>query len=73
MVDNKISEVSVLALPSLQRSFEDGTNASQYAMGAVLMQEGRPIEYHSEMFSWVVQNYPTYDKKFYALYQAIKR
>ena len=58
----KISKMPVLALPDLQRPFEIETDASDYAMGAVLMQHGKPICYHSETFNSEVVNYPTYDK-----------
>jgi hypothetical protein len=63
----------MLTLPNLQNPFEVETDASGYAMGAVLMQGGRPICYHSEVFHGVVLNYPTYDKDLYALVQAIKK
>lgn len=45
---------------------------SGYAMGTVLMQGGRPISYHSEVFHGVVINYPTDDKELYAMVQAMK-
>uniref|UniRef100_A0A2N9EMT0 RNA-directed DNA polymerase n=1 Tax=Fagus sylvatica TaxID=28930 RepID=A0A2N9EMT0_FAGSY len=38
-------------------------------IGAVLMQEGRPIAYFSEKLSGAALNYPTYDKELYALGQ----
>ena len=41
-------------------------------MGAVLMQQKKPICYHSEKFSQAVINYPTYDKELYALAQSVK-
>ena len=44
----KISTSPVLALPYLRQSFEIQTDASDYAMGAVLMQHGKPIRFHSE-------------------------
>lgn len=72
LLKRKISEAPVLALPSLQRPFEVETDASTYAMGAVLLQDGKPVEYYSELFTGSIRNYPTYDKEFYALYQAIK-
>ena len=50
----KISTAPVLALPDLQRPFEIQTDASDYAMGAVLTQHGKPICYHSEAFNSVV-------------------
>jgi len=63
----KISTTLVLALPDLQRPFEIETDASDYAMGAMLMQHGKLICYHSETFNSVIVNYPTYDKELYAL------
>ncbi|PKI60662.1 hypothetical protein CRG98_018909 [Punica granatum] len=40
-------------------------------IGAVLMQEGRPIAYFSEKLSGAALNYPTYDKELYALVRAL--
>jgi hypothetical protein len=58
----KISTTPVLALPDLQQYFEIETDASDYAMGAVLMQHRKPICYQSETFTTTIINYPTYDK-----------
>jgi hypothetical protein len=63
----------VLVLPNLQNPFKVGTDGSVYAMGVVLMQGGRPVYYHFEVFHGVVLNYPTHDKEIYALVQAIKK
>ena len=68
----KILEAPVLALPNLQRTFEVEIDASDYVLGAVLIQDGKPVEYKPELFSGAIKNYPTYDKEFYSLYQAIK-
>ncbi|CAL8120214.1 unnamed protein product [Prunus armeniaca] len=72
LLKRKITEAPVLALPNLQRPFEVEADASNYAMGAVLFQDGKPVAYHSEMFSGPVLNYPTYDKELYAMHQAVK-
>ena len=63
----KISIAPILALPNLQQPFEIEMDASDYAMGAMLMQHGKPICYHSETFNSAIVNYPTYDKELYAL------
>ena len=57
----------------MRKPFEIQTNASDYAMGAVLLQRGKPIAFHSETFNGVVINYPTYKKKLYALAQSVKK
>jgi hypothetical protein len=41
----------VLRLPDLSQPFEIESDASQYAIGAVLKQGGHPIAYHSETLS----------------------
>lgn len=69
----KINIALVLALPYLKQPFKIQTIASDYAMGAVLMQHGKPICYHSETFTNGVINYPTYDKELYALVQSMKK
>jgi hypothetical protein len=69
----KIITVPVLSLPELQQPFEIETDASAYAMGAVLMQQCKPICIHSETFSKVVCNYPTYEKELYVLVQSVKK
>ena len=50
LLKRKISEAPVLALPNLQRPFELKADVSGYAMRAVLLQDGRPMAYHSKIF-----------------------
>jgi hypothetical protein len=69
----KISSTPVLALPNLRQSFEIQTDASNYALGAVLLQHGKPICFHPKTFNDVVINYPTYYKELYALVQSVKK
>ena len=56
----------------MRQPFKIQKDASDYAMGAVLLQHGKPIAFHSETFNGAVVNYPTYDKELYALVQSIK-
>ena len=58
----KISSALVLALPDLKQPFEIQIDASDYAMGSVLLQHGKPISFHFEIFNGAIINYPTYDK-----------
>jgi hypothetical protein len=69
----KISQAPVLTLPNLQKPFEVETDASGHAMGAVSMQGGRHVCYHSEVFDGAVLNYPNYDKDVYTLVQDFKK
>ena len=69
----KINSALVLLLPDLRQPFEIQIDASDYAMGAVLLQHGKPIAFHFETFNGVVVNYPTYDKELYELVQSVKK
>ena len=70
---DKISSAPVLALSYLRQPFEIKTDASHYAMGAVLLQHGKPIAFHSERFNGAINNYPTYEKELYVLVQSVKK
>ena len=63
----------VLSLPNLRQPFEIQIDASNYAMGAGLLQHGKPICFHSKTFNGAVINYPTYDKELYALVKSVKK
>ena len=41
-------------------------------MGAMLLQKGKPIFFHSETSSKEIYNHPTYDKELYALVELLK-
>ena len=62
----------MLALPNLQEAFKVEAYASNCTIGAVLLQDGKLVAYHFEIFSRPVLNYPTYNKELYALNQAVK-
>ncbi|XP_057820856.2 uncharacterized mitochondrial protein AtMg00860-like [Cryptomeria japonica] len=68
----KLCSTHVLVQLDLSQPFEIETYASQYALGAVLKQNGHPVAYHLEKISSAKRNYSTYDKELYALVKAIK-
>ena len=66
----RLCSATMLSLPDLQHPFEIETDASDYAVGAVLTQHGHPVAYHSETLSDTVRKYPTYDKEMYSIVQS---
>ena len=71
--NKKISSSRVLTIPDLRQPFQIQTNSSNYAMGVVMLQHGKPIGFYSKIFSGAIVNYPTYDKELYALVQSVKK
>ena len=65
----------VLALPDLTKPFIVTTDASDYAIGAVLSQDvgkgDQPIAYESRKMSSAELNYPVHEKELLALVYAI--
>ena len=49
------------------------TYVSEYTMEEILMQGGRPICYHFELFDGEFLNYHSYNMEFYALVHVVKK
>ena len=69
----RLCSAPVLTLPDLQQPFEIETDASDYAVGAVLTQHGHPVAYHSETLSDTFHKYPTYEKEMYSIFKGCRQ
>ena len=57
---------ALLHYPDFNDVFEIHTDSSNYQMGAIISQKGRPIAYWSKKLSETQQNYPTTDQELLA-------
>ncbi len=52
----------VLKLPDYGKEFEIHSDASDFAIGGVLVQEGRPMAFESKKLSEMERRWPTHEK-----------
>ena len=61
-----------LALPNFSKMFKMECDAFRLSIGAVFMQENRPIAYCGKELNEVAFSFPIYDKELYALVWALE-
>jgi transposase InsO family protein len=67
----KLTAAPVLAAPDFTKPFEVIADASAYALGAILLQDGRPIAFESRKLTAAQQNYHTTEKELLAVIHAL--
>ncbi|GKV36196.1 hypothetical protein SLEP1_g44351 [Rubroshorea leprosula] len=67
-----VSQEPVLALPDYGRPFELHTDASDLAIGGVLMQDGHPIAFESRKLNDTERRYPVHDKEMTAIVHCLQ-
>ena len=70
---NKLIKFTMLQVPDLHKPFVLHTDASSYAIGGVLEQEGKPVGFLSKMMSPTEQRYSVYDQELLALVSALTK
>ena len=62
----------VLALPDITKPFEVQTDASDFALGGVLLQECHPVTYESRKLSEAEKNYTAQEKEMLAVIHCLR-
>ncbi|XP_028097072.1 mitogen-activated protein kinase kinase kinase NPK1-like [Camellia sinensis] len=67
-----MSRDPVLVLPDLGKAFEIQTDASDFALGGVLLQDGHPIAYESRKLNDAERRYPAHEKELLAVVHCLR-
>ncbi|BBN67758.1 transposable element gene [Prunus dulcis] len=65
-------EEPVLRLPDLSKSFEVHTDASDFAIGGVLMQDGHPLAFESRKLNDTERRYTVQEKEMTAVVHCLR-
>jgi hypothetical protein len=73
LLKKALTEAPVLSIPNFSKPFVIETDASDFGMGAVLMQDGHPISFLSKAFNSRSQAFSTYEKECLAIVMAVDK
>jgi hypothetical protein len=62
----------VLKLPDFDKDFEIHSDASDFAIGGVIVQDGRPMAFESKKLSETERRWPTHEKEMWAVIHCLK-
>ena len=67
-----MTSAPVLKFPEFKKTFKMHIHVSDFAIGGVLMQEGRPVAFESKKLSDVERRWPTHEKEMWAVVHCLK-
>ena len=67
-----VTEAPVLIFPNPEKHYTVYCDASMYGVGAILVQDGKPVAFYSKKFTKEQVNYSTYEQEFTAVVQALR-
>ena len=67
-----VTKEPVLALPNFSKPYEVHTNASDFAIEGVLMQEGHPVAYESQKLNDTERRYTVQEKEMTAVVHCLR-
>ncbi len=62
----------MLKLPDFDKDFEIHSDASDFAIGGVLVQDGRPVAFESKKLSETKRRWPTHEKEMWVVIHCLK-
>jgi len=62
----------VLKLPDFDKDFEIHSDASDFTIGGVIVQDGRPVTFESKKLSETERRWPTHEKEMWAVIHCLK-
>ena len=68
----KVAEEALLTYPDFNKPFELHTDASDYQLGGVVSQDGKPIAFYSRKLNPAQKNYTTTEKELLAITETLK-
>jgi hypothetical protein len=67
-----LEKALVLKLPDFDKDFEIHSDASNFVIGGVLVQEGRPVVFESKKLNKTKRRWPTHEKEMWVVIHCLK-
>ena len=67
-----MSKETLLTFPDFNKTFHVYTDASNYQLGAVIMQEGKPLAFYSRKMSDTQKRYTTGEQELLSIVETLK-